>query len=78
MNMEFHGKYIIWTCIMHPRTLLQWLQGGANPNVEGVMPPNQATPGWSFREIVVSDKQKACLRECIGIFLVVSISYPLF
>jgi len=25
------------------------LQGDANPNVEGVTPPNQATPGWSFR-----------------------------
>jgi len=49
MNMEFNGKYIIWTCIMHPQTLLQWLQGDANPNVEGVTPPNQATPGWSFR-----------------------------
>jgi hypothetical protein len=49
MNMEFNGKYIIWTCIMHPQTLLQWLQDDANPNVEGVTPPNQETPGWSFR-----------------------------
>jgi hypothetical protein len=33
------GKYIIWTCMMHPQTLLYWVQKDIEPNIEKLYDP---------------------------------------